>query len=154
MSGMSPSNASIFFGTQYGMLKTSELTTYKSFNDNDILVYNIHLPDYFHIVNDLSTFLKADEKKRALNYYKERDKNRFIICRSLLKFALSNYAQVSIKDISIELLLNKKPYLPKHPSVSFNVSHSGDYAVLALGTTPIGIDIEYLDLNYTFQETL
>lgn len=147
-------NAHIFFGTPYGLLKTSELTHDNGFHKDDIIVFGIHIPDYVPIIEDLSTFLGINEKKRALNYYKEKDKNRFIICRSLLKLALSYYTESTIKDISIKLLPNKKPYLFKHPNTYFNVSHSGDYAVLALSTMPLGIDLEYVNTNYSFQDIL
>ena len=35
-----------------------------------------------------------------------------------------------------------KPYLPDHPGIYFNLSHSGNYAALVAGCVPCGIDIE------------
>lgn len=119
----------------------------------DIIVYSIFLPEYNHLVNHLKPFLDIKELERAAKYYKETDKNRFIISRVLLKFALASYTQSTIDDISIELLPNKKPYIPKYPEIFFNVSHSRHYAIIAMSNKPIGIDIEYLNLNTTFQDT-
>lgn len=149
-------NANMFLGAQFGQLKTSELTNWVEgcYKDTDVIIYNIHLPEYVHLINYLSSFLEAFEKEKALKFYKEKDKNRFIICRSLLKHALAYHTQSQINEISIERLPNKKPYVPKYPNLFFNLSHSGDYAVLAISNAPIGIDIEYMDLNYAFQETL
>lgn len=155
MKGMQTCDAVIEIGAHYGPLITSKLDVNEVLYKNaGIVVYNIHVPDYLHLVKDLIVFLEAFEKEKALKYYKETDKNRFIICRSLLKFALAYHTQSNVYDISIKLLPNKKPYLPTHPNVFFNISHSGEYAVLAISTLPIGIDIEYLDYNYNTQDTL
>ena len=35
-----------------------------------------------------------------------------------------------------------KPYIEGHPKVCFNLSHSGEYAVIAYGETHVGIDIQ------------
>lgn len=119
----------------------------------EIVVYSIFLPEYNHLVADLKPFLDNKEHDRAAKYYKETDKNRFIISRALLKFALARYTQSAIDDISIELLPNKKPYISKYPEIFFNVSHSGHYAIMAMSNKPIGIDIELINLNTTFEDT-
>lgn len=44
---------------------------------------------------------------------------------------------------------NDKPYFPSRPDVRFSLSHSDNYAVLAMGETEIGCDIEKVrDINY------
>lgn len=35
-----------------------------------------------------------------------------------------------------------KPWLPSHPEIYFNISHSGNLAVCAVGESPLGVDIE------------
>lgn len=146
------SEFNIFIGSR--LLTTDTNIPSDCYKDTDFIAYKIYLPEFQHLTNDLKVFLDIQEQGRAAKYHKETDKNRFIICRSLLKFALARHTQSDINDIFIKLLNNKKPYLPKHPNVFFNVSHSGDYAVLAISTSPIGIDIEHINLNYAFQETL
>ena len=42
-----------------------------------------------------------------------------------------------------------KPYLVNCPGVHFNISHSGGYAVCAVGSVPMGVDIEFRrELDY------
>lgn len=35
-----------------------------------------------------------------------------------------------------------KPYLPLHPEVHYNISHSGKYVICVLAGVPVGIDIQ------------
>lgn len=35
-----------------------------------------------------------------------------------------------------------KPYFPDYPEIAFSLSHSGDYLLVAVGTCPLGVDIE------------
>src|SRR5690606_2936693 len=49
---------------------------------------------------------------------------------------------------------NKKPYLTSHPSIFFNVSHAGDYALIAIAKYPIGIDVEFINKNFDYKEIL
>lgn len=128
--------------------------TLTSFRDSDITLIKIFLPEYEDIVEDLSLFLDSQEIDRAKRYYKKKDENRFIICRGLLKFVLSLHTQWNVCDIKIDYLNNKKPYLPSHPSLFFNVSHSEEYALIALSNTPIGVDIEHMNENYDFINSL
>lgn len=37
---------------------------------------------------------------------------------------------------------NGKPRLQKYPEIHFNISHSGEYVVCAMGGMPVGIDIQ------------
>lgn len=35
-----------------------------------------------------------------------------------------------------------KPYFPEHPNLHFSLSHSEDFLLIAIGTRPVGVDIE------------
>ena len=38
-----------------------------------------------------------------------------------------------------------KPYLAKEPDIHFNLSHSGEWAVCAISSSPVGVDIQHCD---------
>jgi 4'-phosphopantetheinyl transferase len=57
---------------------------------------------------------------------------------------------LDVKNIYLDYHFNKKPYLASHPWVCFNVSHSEDFAVIAISRNKIGIDIEYISEEFNF----
>ena len=138
----------------YGLLNTNSDKHNCVLINSDVIVYKIYLPDYVSIIDDLSSFLDLKEIDRSKKYYKEIDKNRFIICRSLLKFVLSIHTKSDIKQIKLDYQKNKKPYLSSHPSVFFNVTHSEYYGLIAIANRAIGIDIEHIDKPYDVVNSL
>ena len=42
----------------------------------------------------------------------------------------------------IEKTEQGKPHFPDYPAITFSLSHSGEYLLVALGTRPLGVDIE------------
>lgn len=130
-----------------GLLKSNLYKNNTHLNNSDITIYEIYLPDYFNIVNELYLFLNKEETDRAQKYYKIEDRNRYIICRALLKFVLSMYIEMDVKQIKFDYNTNKKPYLSLHPELFFNISHSNDFGLIAVSNRPIGIDIEYMEDN-------
>lgn len=122
-----------------------------SVESNDVIIYAIYLPDFINLKSDLAEFLNTKERNRAARFYKEIDRNRFVIYRSILKFILASHTKQNVREIFLDYNLNKKPYLATHPWLHFNLSHSEDYAVIAISNKNIGIDIEYMadDFNFT-----
>lgn len=47
-----------------------------------------------------------------------------------------------IDSIFLERDAKGKPFLPEHPGIHINLSHSGRYAACAIGEKPVGIDVE------------
>lgn len=121
---------------------------------NAIKLYKIELLKYRELVPILISVLSESELNRANGYYFEKDKNRFIICRALLKFFLAKHVGLDIDKINLEVDSNKKPYLPNHSSVFFNISHAGDYGLIAIAKYPVGVDIEYINKEFNYKEIL
>ena len=123
-------------------------------NSNDVIIYTIYLPDFINLKSDLEEFLDSTELDRAERFHKKLDRNRFIICRSILKFVLAAHTKLDVKDIYLDYHLNKKPYLASHPWLHFNISHSEDFAVIAISRNTVGIDIEYISEDFNFTNLL
>ncbi|PBJ08948.1 4'-phosphopantetheinyl transferase superfamily protein [Flavobacterium sp. ACN6] len=126
----------------------------KSLDTDEIIIYTIYLPDFIDLKSDLSQFLTSKELKKAQRFFKELDRNRFIIYRSILKFILAAHTKLNVKNIYLDYHFNKKPYLASHPWLYFNVSHSEDYAAIAVSRKNVGLDIEYMSRDFNFTSLL
>lgn len=123
-------------------------------NEMSFKLYKIELDNYKDLISVLSKNLNAQEILRSQKYHFDKDRDRFIICRSILKLLLAEHLGLEARKIAIELHQNKKPYLSAYPSIFFNVSHTGNYALIAICGNTIGVDIEKIDASFNYTETL
>ncbi len=137
-------------------LKITEFVPKKeySLDNNDIVIYTVYLPNFKDIQADLSKFLNSAELSKTKRFYKEVDRNRFIIYRSILKLVLGAYTKLNVKNIYLDYDFNKKPYLASHPWLHFNLSHSEDFAAIAVSRRKVGLDIEYMSKDFNFTSLL
>lgn len=136
-----------------GTLEVQDADLIKEDNQG-IKLYKIELLEYQELVSDLISMLSSSERDRANRYHFTKDKHRFVICRALLKFILAEHMDLEIDKIIIDIDANKKPYLAAYPSVFFNISHAGDYALIAIAKSPVGVDIEYMNKSFDYEEIL
>lgn len=47
--------------------------------------------------------------------------------------------------LEVAIAQGGKPYLAKEPDIHFNLSHSGEWAVCAISSSPVGVDIQHCD---------
>ncbi|QWX82698.1 4'-phosphopantetheinyl transferase superfamily protein [Cellulophaga sp. HaHaR_3_176] len=138
--------------------KTFDINSNEFVTPNSLLlgikIYKIKISDYIQFLPKLKLFLNVSENTRASKYYHEHDSHRFIICRGLLKFILGDETGMSASEIELKIDSNKKPYLSTNPSIHFNVSHSKNYALIAVASQPVGVDIEYLAKDFNFSEII
>ena len=152
MKDMQIAKLSISFSNVKGekLIPSKEYTA----NTNDVIIYTLYLPDFIDLKTDLAKFLNSTELNRAERFHKEIDRDRFIIYRSVLKFVLAAYTKLDVKNIYFDYHFNKKPYLASHPWLYFNISHSEDYAIIAISRNKVGIDIEYMSDDFKFTNLL
>ena len=97
--------------------------------------------------SDSSTaILSADEIARASRFHFDKDRIHFIQCRSALRTLLGIYLRTPPAGIHFEYLASGKPQLvaaQNQCALQFNVSHSGNLALIAIGSEhKLGVDIE------------
>jgi 4'-phosphopantetheinyl transferase len=89
------------------------------------------------------THLSEDEVVRANRFRFEKDRIRWIRARSSLRLILSRYAGDDPRNLCFAYGKNGKPALLPFTQIEFNLSHSGDWAVIAISrSVPVGVDIE------------
>jgi 4'-phosphopantetheinyl transferase len=88
--------------------------------------------------------LDARERDRLSKFLRLDSKQRFAICRALMKQILSPYVQIKPSNISFEYTAELKPFLKNSP-IYFNLSHSHELAIVGISAYQIGVDIEKID---------
>lgn len=89
--------------------------------------------------------LSADERARYRQYRRQRDRVRFGATRAALRGLLALRLGLAPQAIRFFIGRYGKPQLAAGASF-FNVSHAGDYALIALAdTVPVGVDLERID---------
>lgn len=121
-------------------------------------------PDEIHVFlyqlglfdsKEMKQYLSADECQRADRLKIEQKREQFIITRSLLRLMLSRSLDTAPEDIGFSYEEHGKPVLKdhmSHKSIEFNISHSGDYALVAITLDhKVGVDIEQINPRTEFQ---
>ncbi len=121
---------------------------FTSFNPNDCLLLNTRIDIWQYPLltefPEARSLLSPDELTRAQRYHFDRHQRRFTIARARLRLILARYGTDSAQALVFEQNKQGKPHLVNTPRLAFNLSHSGDMALLAVGTDyPLGIDLEF-----------
>lgn len=89
----------------------------------------------------LYALASSDRKSRADRYIKREDSIRCVVADALLR-------QVPGFDAACLTRTEAgKPYLKDRKRSHFNISHSGRWVVIAWGDSPLGIDVEQIQMD-------
>ena len=103
---------------------------------------------------DLSQEILCDcldqrELKRLYNTKQNKSRLQFIIGRILLKSVLCERLYCKPKDIQMNINEKGRPELTFNQDVQFNLTHSKDIVLVAVGNSKLGVDVEYMkERNY------
>lgn len=96
-----------------------------------------------------STSIQFEEKERIGRFFFKRDAKNSMAGRLLMRKFLTIHSGLKWKEIEIKRGEHGKPYFTKLAEVplNFNISHQGNYAVLAgeIGATLVGVDVMTVD---------
>jgi 4'-phosphopantetheinyl transferase len=117
--------------------------------DGDVHVWRISLAREPDEITALKRLLAPDEVERAERFYFQRHHDAFVAARAGLRNTLSRYVRLPADSLAFRYGDAGKPELLEMPQqiaggeVAFNLSHSGDWAILAVARRgPLGVDIE------------
>lgn len=111
---------------------------------NEVHVWRLPLAQPTAQIAILARTLDPDERTRAARFYFDRDRTAFTVARGALRTLTGFYTDHPPEDLVFGYQAKGKPYLAAPSSdVCFNLSHSGDFALLAFTRgREIGVDIE------------
>jgi 4'-phosphopantetheinyl transferase len=111
----------------------------------DVHVWRVPLIQPAASVAALARTLADDERGRAARFRFDRDRDAFIIARGTLRNLAGRYLDRPAGALGFGYLDKGKPYLTEPPgeALRFNVSHSGELALIAFSRgRELGVDIE------------
>jgi 4'-phosphopantetheinyl transferase len=126
------------------MLQSTLLEKCSGLRDDQIAVWSIQL-DMATFAHPAPEILSKVEMARAHRFRTPRLRDRFISGRAAVRTILACYLSEDPGRLVIETSPYGKPHLEDNASLQFNLSHSGEVALLAVASgRALGIDLEEL----------
>lgn len=92
----------------------------------------------------VAALLDDDERERAARFRFDRDRALYTAAHGGLRVLLSRHLGEAPESLKFEVTELGKPYLVGGAGLSFNLSHSGELAAVALAVErEVGIDVEH-----------
>ncbi|MFD0793017.1 4'-phosphopantetheinyl transferase family protein [Mucilaginibacter litoreus] len=121
----------------------------------EVHVWRINIRQNIGNLDNFARLLNAEENIRAARYLQQKDKHRFIISRGAQRVLLGGYVNVEPYMLQFIPGENKKPYLAgNNYGLHYNLSHSGEWIILAVAVSPVGADVEYIDKEFDYHDIL
>ncbi len=106
-------------------------------------------------ISNLERMLSPDERARATRFHFDRDRNRFIVGRGLLRTIVGSYLNADPAQLRFAYGARGKPHLTEASgphNLNFNIAHSNDLILIALARVDaVGIDVEWIDSAIDFE---
>jgi 4'-phosphopantetheinyl transferase len=113
-------------------------------NPHQVDVWRVSLDLSPDTVKYLESTLSEDEFQRAARFRFTPDRERYIVAHLSLRNILSEYLGCEPKQLLFSANQYGKPKLEGH-NLEFNLSHSGDYALVAVTRDrKVGVDVEHI----------
>lgn len=118
---------------------------------DDCHIFKFELNVYEEIENKYQTILSQNEIAKADLFKQRDDKKKYVIGKYFTRILLANKLGIKAPDIVFFETGNKKPATNY---IHFNISHSGNLVLVAISKSPIGIDVEFVNPKFDFQNLL
>ncbi|GAB3542037.1 4'-phosphopantetheinyl transferase family protein [Spirosoma fluminis] len=125
-----------------------------SFPPAGAAVFRFQVPNFVQPSSSVYDVLSTDEWQRAHRYRRAEDHCRFVYARALLRVLLGTHTGLHPSAVRLAEGANKKPYLPDHPTLHFNVSHAGRWILIALGAASVGVDVEDIKADFPIEDVM
>ncbi len=126
--------------------------------DFPIKLFLIKLSDDFDYISYAKVFSLLNWDK-INSYLQKKDQLRAFVSELLQKYWLTSILAINPEKLEISFTKDMKPYISQpekiSKTVSFNVSHSGEYVALAVSFDSeinVGVDIEFIQDGFPILE--
>lgn len=115
-------------------------------------IFRISVDNHFpKIKRELFDILSEREQEKAGRIFIQKDKERYAVSKFCLRTILALYLNKLPNEVEFIFHEHKKPTVN---GVEFNISHTGDYVLIAISPKPVGIDLEFLNDEFDFKSIL
>lgn len=121
---------------------------------NFLDVWRVPLSLPGHLLETLKCLLTDEEIQQTERYLHKEDRIRHLLGKGFLRKVLQVYLNEDQKRIHFGKNQYNKPFLIGRDNFHFNISHSGNWVVIALADREVGIDIEQLDSSFEYKDLL
>lgn len=122
---------------------------------NEVHVWRACISNHVSASSFFIDLLDEFEKNRMNRYFRYVDKQGFLVRRGILRILLAEYLNRLPGEIRISQEKNKKPAIGDAAvNLHFNLSYSNAYVVVAIADSPVGIDIERVDLAFDYHDII
>jgi 4'-phosphopantetheinyl transferase len=108
----------------------------------EVHLWRIDVDQSDYILNHLEELISPEEQLRANKFFHLPDRLRFVLGRGGLKQLLSLYSNIPSSNIRLKIGTHGKPFVQAPDQIHFNISHSGNWVLIAIGSKELGIDLE------------
>lgn len=117
--------------------------------EKEIHVWRINFNAQLKAQRFFHDLLNPDEKDRVSKFRFAKDKRKFNISRGVLRILVGEYLEMDPQKVTFRYEKYGKPQLQHETRMKFNVSHSGDMAIIGfVKDYDIGVDIEHVKNDF------
>jgi len=109
-----------------------------------IYAASINQPIHSEQYQQMLSYISEDQRLRMGKFRFESDKKRMLYGSVMSRYFVGEKMEKPGETVEFELNSFGKPYVKETPLIQFNVSHSGEWVVCAVGDHEIGVDIEQI----------
>ncbi len=103
------------------------------------------MPTSQQVILYLESLLSESEARIAAQFRTSDSQRRYVFAHAALRSIIAHYLDMNPRSIVFAKGEFGKPYLPYHPTLQFNMSHSRDMVLIGLcHGSAVGIDVEYI----------
>lgn len=128
-----------------------------AFNEPGIVeIWRLYFPSCIDRISELYEILHPEEKRKSSLFFHKSDRQKFIIGKAMLRMILGGYLNINPGMLTFSAGMYMKPVLKVGNDIPFhfNISHSGDYILIAVSDSPIGVDIEHYQTGLNIHEVM
>jgi len=109
-------------------------------------VYAIRIDDFIddNTINQLLSYIPKEKREQVKRFHFIEDVKRTLYGDLMVRYLACDKLKLSNSQIIFCKNEFGKPFLKDHADFYFNISHSGDWVVCAIGKREVGIDIEQI----------